>query len=245
MKKYLTEHHLPQKALLLLDNASCHSKDLQSTDGTIVCMYFPPNVTALIQPMDQNVINLLKISYKKSFLEAIIASEETNIAKCIKSFNLRDAMHLLSSAWNQIASKSIEKCWTKIMPRESEWDEEDNLPLSILGQQLRQQDADEFALARLLVQITPGNEFIGNEEIRDWVEDAANENLDNENVSTDSDSDIEEIPEPQKTISSGDALHKVNQLLDYLVKHEFSTIQIEQLNILKHEIIKKTVEKKK
>lgn len=65
---FLSERSLPVKALHILDNAPCHppANQLVSDDGNIVAMYFPPNCTALIQPMDQNVINIIKRFYKKN-----------------------------------------------------------------------------------------------------------------------------------------------------------------------------------
>ena len=46
------------KAVLLLDNCSAHpdEEDLVSTDGKVTAKYLPPNVTSLIQPMDQGVL---------------------------------------------------------------------------------------------------------------------------------------------------------------------------------------------
>ena len=64
--KYLESTSLSPQALLLLDNAPSHSsaRTLVSADGKIKCMYLPPNVTSLIQPMDQGVIENIKRRYK-------------------------------------------------------------------------------------------------------------------------------------------------------------------------------------
>ena len=40
------------KALLLIDNYSTHPDELSSRDGSVTCMFLPPNTTSLIQPMD-------------------------------------------------------------------------------------------------------------------------------------------------------------------------------------------------
>ena len=50
---------LPQKAVLVLDNCPAHPnvEDLTSEDGKITALYLPPNVTSLIQPMDQGVLS--------------------------------------------------------------------------------------------------------------------------------------------------------------------------------------------
>ena len=53
------------KAVLVLDNCSAHPnvEELISEDGKISAKYLPPNVTSLIQPMDQGVLNALKLRY--------------------------------------------------------------------------------------------------------------------------------------------------------------------------------------
>ena len=46
------------KAVLVLDNCSAHpdAEDLVSDDGAIYAKFLPANVTSLIQPMNQGVI---------------------------------------------------------------------------------------------------------------------------------------------------------------------------------------------
>lgn len=50
----LRDLNLPEKALLLLDNAPSHpgSDTLVTEDGNIRCVFLPPNTTSMIQPMD-------------------------------------------------------------------------------------------------------------------------------------------------------------------------------------------------
>ncbi len=58
IKIKLTELGVEPKALLLLDNCSAHpdEDELVSSDGKIKAVFLPPNVTSLIQPMDQGVL---------------------------------------------------------------------------------------------------------------------------------------------------------------------------------------------
>ena len=60
------------KALLLLDNCLAHPscEELTSDDGQIRAMFLPPNVTSLIQQMDQGVLISIKRHYKKASSEA-------------------------------------------------------------------------------------------------------------------------------------------------------------------------------
>ena len=50
----LRELGVPQRALLLLDNAPSHPdvEMLSSDDGQISCLFLPPNTTSILQPMD-------------------------------------------------------------------------------------------------------------------------------------------------------------------------------------------------
>ncbi|XP_053954302.1 jerky protein homolog-like [Anastrepha ludens] len=73
VRKYLKDGGLPEKALLLIDNAPSHPNEieLKSEDGLILTMFMPPNVTPLIQPMDQNVIRITKLYYRNFLLASI------------------------------------------------------------------------------------------------------------------------------------------------------------------------------
>ena len=70
VQKQLQEMKLPKKALLILDNCSAHPDEelLVSKDKLVKAMFLPPNVTSLIQPMDQGVLECLKRHYKRSLL---------------------------------------------------------------------------------------------------------------------------------------------------------------------------------
>ena len=58
----LRKLQLEPKALLILDNCSAHPSEelLVSPDGLVTATYLPPNVTSLVQPMDQGVLECMK-----------------------------------------------------------------------------------------------------------------------------------------------------------------------------------------
>ena len=62
VRRKLSSLGLEQKAVLVLDNCPAHpsAEDLVSEDGKIIAHYLPPNVTSLIQPMDQGILEALK-----------------------------------------------------------------------------------------------------------------------------------------------------------------------------------------
>lgn len=116
VESYLIATNLPLKALLLLDNAPSHppADELihNTVDGKIWAMYMPPNVTPLIQPMDQNAIRLTKLFYRNNLLLRILASKPKvlNINTALKDLKLIDAVALILEAWNKVSSDSLRKC---------------------------------------------------------------------------------------------------------------------------------------
>ena len=62
VQRELKRKSLLPKALLTLGNCSAHPEEdvLVSDDGLVIAKFFPPNVTSLIQPMDQGVLESMK-----------------------------------------------------------------------------------------------------------------------------------------------------------------------------------------
>ena len=73
VQKQLVDIGVEPKAVLLLDNCSAHpnEEDLISKDKKVIVKYLTPNVTALIQPMDQGVLESLKRRYRRKILEEL------------------------------------------------------------------------------------------------------------------------------------------------------------------------------
>ena len=59
---------------MFLDNCSAHPSEdeLVSADGKITAKFLPPNVTALVQPIDKDVLESIKRVYRKSVLRDFI-----------------------------------------------------------------------------------------------------------------------------------------------------------------------------
>ena len=106
--------HIPPdevKAILLLDNAPAHphADKLVSRDGLIKVVFLPPNITALIQPMDQGVIMVAKRLYTRMYLDevlVVIPEEEDEIEDTrglrtlekIKTYNIKSGIYNFASA---------------------------------------------------------------------------------------------------------------------------------------------------
>jgi len=79
VKKWRQDNHKIGKVLLLLDNAPPHpsAEVLNLIDPDYQVIFFPPNVTYLIQPMDQGVIEKFKRMYRKQMLRRLLLNEGT------------------------------------------------------------------------------------------------------------------------------------------------------------------------
>lgn len=133
---------MPTKAILLLDNAPSHppAENLRSDDGCVFAMYMPPNVTPLIQPMDQNAIRITKLYYRSSLLSSIVSSNSQDLSKLLKELTIKDAVVNLALAWNRLEPDTIRKCWVNILNFNRNVDDEeleDDIPLSILQEKYR------------------------------------------------------------------------------------------------------------
>ena len=100
VKKKLTEIGQEPKALLILDNCSAHPNEdeLASSDGLIVAKFLPPNVTSLIQPMDQGVLECLKRIYRKSILKDLISQTEDDMLGFLKKIDILKVVENISYA---------------------------------------------------------------------------------------------------------------------------------------------------
>ncbi|XP_070550400.1 jerky protein homolog-like [Ptychodera flava] len=118
VRHHLRQKQLPEKALLLIDNAPSHpSTDvLQSNDGLITCMFLPPNTTPLLQPMDQGVLNALKRRYKGKMLRKIVKENSNNISltECVKTVTLKDTCYMIAESWRELTVDTLANAWHKL-----------------------------------------------------------------------------------------------------------------------------------
>ena len=118
---------LPQKAVLVLDNCPAHPnvEYLTSEDGKTTALYLPPNVTSLIQPMDQGVLVTLKRLYKKNLLRRLLIEDENGVSviSFLKSVHMKV---VVAESWDKIEISTLSKSWRKIISTEQpNWGQED------------------------------------------------------------------------------------------------------------------------
>lgn len=138
VEDFLESQKLPKQAILLLDNAPSHPPEdelvKETADGKIWVVYMPPNVTPLIQPMDQNAIRLTKLFYRHSLLSKVVSSGN-QIQNELKELNLFEAVSLIACAWEKVSPTVLQKCWKNILVDSEEFEDEDDIPLARLRNQ--------------------------------------------------------------------------------------------------------------
>ena len=150
--KELSSLGLAPNTVLVLDNCSAHPnvEDLVSDYGKITAHYLPPNVTSLIQPMDQGVLVALKHCYRKKLLRRLLIEDENSVSliEFLKSVNMSVVVEMVAESWDEIKASTLRKSWRKIMPIQPSPDQSEDLTV---GQEEdgdknvnRDQDEQEF-----------------------------------------------------------------------------------------------------
>lgn len=133
---YLQSANLPLRAVLVLDNCSAHCSidELRTPDGAFSTIFLPPNTTAVLQPMDQNIIQMVKANYRHKLMREILG-RPGEFHDNLKKINIKDVIFWVAEAWEEVPAASIAKSW-KLLYTEPEFDDEDDVPLSIIQQRL-------------------------------------------------------------------------------------------------------------
>ncbi|GBO09395.1 Jerky -like [Araneus ventricosus] len=105
--------NLPQEVLLLLDNCPGHPsiEELCADDGEHFRNVSTPNTTDLIQPMDQNVIQNIKLGYRKLLLKNILNDpvQNENLEKTPKNVNVKNFVFSFTNCWASVSTLLINK----------------------------------------------------------------------------------------------------------------------------------------
>ena len=85
-----------RKVLLMLDNAPSHPKIYLSN---VKCLFLPANITSVLQPLDQGIIQNVKMHYKRKLLNCALAKIETasSVVDVQKSVNVLDVFSCKAS----------------------------------------------------------------------------------------------------------------------------------------------------
>lgn len=245
VRKHLKAKNLPEKAVLLIDNAPSHPSTsvLKSTDGKFFAMFLPPNVTALIQPMDQGVIASMKRQYRTKLLMTKI-EEGCDLKQFWKEYTILDSIYDIASAWESVKQLTLIKSWRKIFPKI-----EEQVELNVENHDKGEEDVDTpTATLAELVKTVPGGENVNDENIKEWLECDANdpgfERLTDEEIVQKATGEFqseeerhseseEEDANAQARMTHEEALQHVDGLLHYLEEQDDDAQLAEKLMLRK------------
>ncbi|KAG5897906.1 hypothetical protein JTB14_017761 [Gonioctena quinquepunctata] len=139
------------KILLLVDNCPAHP--VVSNLKCIKLVFLPPNVTSVLQPMDQGVIKALKSQYRK--LEVLQMLQNIENCEDTKSLSVLDAILMISEAWENVKQTTIANCFRHAGFKDlspSQAMEDDDIPLARMIQYPTDED-NNVPLAQLVAQL--------------------------------------------------------------------------------------------
>ncbi|XP_029980169.1 tigger transposable element-derived protein 1-like [Sphaeramia orbicularis] len=121
VERYCAAKGIPFKVLLLLDNAPGHPPTLGDFHPNVKVVYLPPNMTSLLQPMDQGVITSFKAYYLRRTmaqeLDRTENQENFNLKDFWRGYNIRDAIKSIADAWNEVKQTNMNGVWKKSCPQ--------------------------------------------------------------------------------------------------------------------------------
>ncbi|XP_045461753.1 tigger transposable element-derived protein 4-like [Harmonia axyridis] len=204
-----------KKILLLVDNCPAHPNvtDLKS----ITLAFLPPNTTSVLQPMDQGIIRSLKCNFRKNLVLKMINGLDCNQNSPMK-ITILDAIVMINDAWNKISQSTIYNCFKHAglietyddLPvreiEENEFDDEDDLPLSLWVRNLK---------SDLLPAPEVWKDYVDIDSSLMTYEEPTDENIvknitENEQYESDGEEEIEEdrTPTAEEALKAADLLSK-------------------------------------
>lgn len=96
--------------LLFVDNAPSHPLIELSN---ITLKFFPPNMTAAAEPLDQGIIQRFKLRYRRSLMDKLLVNAEhcKSATDFTTSITVLDAIRWIRSAWDSVEFSTITKCF--------------------------------------------------------------------------------------------------------------------------------------
>lgn len=122
LKAFYASIEPSRSVLLLMDNLRAHISGVEITPppSNIRIQWLPPNATSLYQPLDQGIINAIKLGYRKAWIHYMI-QEYGEVRNPLKSMNLYLAVKWISRVWSsEISDGTIYRCFrrAKILPEQ-------------------------------------------------------------------------------------------------------------------------------
>lgn len=131
-------------------------------------MYLPPNTTALIQPMDQGVLEAMKRRYRKAMLRKLLLEDQEgrSIVDFVKKIDIKQVVYMIASAWDDVSSLTIAKSWHNLLGSGDNCGENQPNVQSTETSQASVQ-SDDQSTCEMLIHELDGN--LTNEDVSSWL----------------------------------------------------------------------------
>lgn len=215
VRQHLKEKKLPERAILLIDNCSAHGTEttLRTDDGNFKVMYLPPNTTAILQPLDQQIIRSMKLRYRKNLLLELASKPGSDTIAKLKQINLKDVSIMIHQAWVDVSISVIRSGWKVLINIDVN---DFNLPINHFD------DNDDLPLATLYNNVVPCNS-LSNQDIMDWATGATERlsrnfdesNLNEEENDANTEADIEDNDDDDNTQNIDEIIQSFNNIIEW------------------------------
>ena len=104
-----------RSVLLIMDNFPAHigGVELAPPPTNIRVQWLPSNSTSIYQPLDQGILQNMKVYYKRRWLHYMIEQYEMQLDP-LSTITLNDAVHWILSAWkHEVTNTTIYNCFRK------------------------------------------------------------------------------------------------------------------------------------
>ncbi|GBM91616.1 hypothetical protein AVEN_166661-1 [Araneus ventricosus] len=188
-------------------------------------MFLPANTIVLIQPMGQNVIQNVKLGYRKLLLANILNNPVHNekLEKTLTNVNLKDVVFRLANCWAYVCTLLINKPWKNLLPNFIDY------------------EVEEIQLASLIYQLQNTNPM-SNTEAFQWAAEADGSLVRSEiltddksirKVTTEDDNDDDVTLVNPVKISHSEAVAALNTSLQWVEAQNFEAHEIMLLGRLR------------
>jgi hypothetical protein len=104
-----------RKILILLDNFSGHEV---SDFSNIKLLFFPPNTTYILQPLDLGIISAIKLKYTEfvsNYITTQIIDNEQSLKSTFSSLSLLNDCNWIREAIKYVNTSTFSNCWDKFL----------------------------------------------------------------------------------------------------------------------------------
>ncbi|KFM64756.1 Jerky protein, partial [Stegodyphus mimosarum] len=119
-RQHLTSIGLPgdSKIVLIVDNCLAHTSLQVLAKDNVSVLFFPPNCTSIIQPMDNGIVHTLKCKYKVAFLKSMLnfLNNGKTIQEFLKYFSIKSAVWNIARSWEDVSPDTLKSAWQDLWP---------------------------------------------------------------------------------------------------------------------------------